>query len=125
MSIPLNEKQNLDEFTSELFKAHAAYNNSIEESPSPFFMAKLNARIEQAGVENSSIWEYGLLATRRFLAFSGFVALLFFATSVITFKSFSVSAPSLGQEVSETSNADDIISLERLSEDPDAVEEAR
>ncbi len=123
MSTPLNEKQKLDEFTAELFKAHARQNNSIEESPSPFFMAKLNARIEAEGVNNSSIWEYGLLATRRFLVFSGLVAVIFFASSMAAFSSLST-VPSV-QEATYSSSNEETISLDRLSEDPDVIEEAR
>jgi hypothetical protein len=124
MSTPLNEKQKLDEFTVELFKAHAVRNNSIEESPSPFFMAKLNARIEAEGANNSSIWEYGLLATRRFLVFSGLVAFIFFASSMAAFSSLN-SQSSTVQEASYSSSGDETVSLDRLSEDPDAIEEAR
>ena len=124
MSTPLNEKQKMDEFTAELFKAHALSNNSKEESPSPFFMAKLNARIESEGANNSSIWEYGLLATRRFLVFSGLVAFIFFASSMAAFSSLSTSAPSVQEAVYSVSN-EETVSLDRLSEDPDVIEEAR
>ena len=124
MSTPLNEKQKLDEFTAELLKAHAVRNNSIEESPSPFFMAKLNARIEAEGANNSSIWEYGLLATRRFLVFSGLVAFIFFASSMAAFSSLSSQSPVV-QEAVYSSSGDETVSLDRLSEDPDVIEEAR
>ncbi len=124
MSTPLKQKQKLDEFAKELFKAHASMNNSIEQSPSPFFMAKLNARIEEEGASNTSIWEYGLLATRRFLVFSGLVAIIFFASSVAAFSSLNSQSPAV-QEAISVSSGDETISLDRLSEDPDVMEEAR
>ena len=124
MSTPLHDKKKIDEFTAELFKAHAVHNNSIEESPSPFFMAKLNARIETEGANTSSIWEYGVLATRRFLVFSSLLAVIFFASSLAVFNS--LSSPVLpNQEAVMTSSGDETVSLDRLSEDSDVVEEAR
>ncbi len=124
MSTPLTEKKNLDEFTAELFKVHAAHNNSIEESPSPFFLARLNARIETEGASTSSIWEYGMLATRRFLVFSGMVAVIFFASSLAVFNSLSTTAVP-DREAAVSSSSDETVSLDRLSEDPDVLEEAR
>lgn len=72
----------LDKFTTHLIRAYSDSINLEAESPSPYFITRLQARIrEKQNV--AQIWENGIIKAQSWLVAFSLIALLFFVSNIV------------------------------------------
>jgi hypothetical protein len=82
---PCREAIYLDALGVSLIRAHSSIEPGSEPGPSPFFMARLRARIESE--RSMSVWETAVTAARGWLLAFGGVTALLLAVSVFSLPS--------------------------------------